>query len=149
MINRASRSSTRRSERGLSPAVELVVLLPAVLILLGVTVAGGRVWFTRSAVTEAAYSGARAASLQRDADAAADAGRQATVARLKTEGVHCVTRSISIKTSGFDAAVGEAAAVTTRVRCRVTFGDVILPGLGGSLLLRGAASSAIDSYRER
>ncbi|SDS74142.1 TadE/TadG family type IV pilus assembly protein [Microlunatus soli] len=142
-------SHTRRDERGLSPGIELVVLLPALLLLVGVTVAGGRLWFTRSAVTEAAYSAARAASLERSAAPARTAGRDAATAQLRTDGVRCSERAISLDTGDFAAEVGEPGAVVAEVRCRIGFGDIAVPGLPGTMLITGSASAPIDTYRER
>jgi hypothetical protein len=138
-----------RTDRGLSPAVEVAVLLPSLLLLLGITVAGGRLWFLRSTVTEAAYSGARAASLERSEDRAAQVGRQLSIDALDRHGVRCHDRSIDLDVDGFTRPIGEPAAVTEQIRCRVEFGDVAVPGLPGSLMITAKASSALDSYRER
>ncbi len=46
-------------ERG-SASVELTVMVPALVLMLGLIVAGGRVWFARTTVNEAAHSAARA-----------------------------------------------------------------------------------------
>ncbi|QDP94712.1 pilus assembly protein [Microlunatus elymi] len=136
-------------QRGLSPAIELVILAPALMILLGLVVAGARIWFVRSTLTEAAYSGARAASIQRSIDSAAEAATAAADAQLQTDGVDCAQRRISFDLGGFRAPVGQPAAVTGVVRCRVEFGDVLLPGFPGSLWLTGRSSAVIDTYRER
>jgi Flp pilus assembly protein TadG len=133
----------------LSPAIELAVLLPALLLLLGIIVAGARLWFLRSTVAEAAYSGARAASLERSADRAGSAGRQASLEELDEHGARCHSRSIELDLDGFSRPVGRPAAVGVQVSCRVDFGDVAVPGLPGSLMITARASSAIDSYRER
>lgn len=138
-----------RDQRGLSPGIELVVLLPALLILLGVTVAGGRLWFARSTVTEAAYSGARAASLERSAPQAQSSGRAAVAAQLQTDGVHCAERTIALGTADFGAAVGEPGAVKATVQCRISFGDISVPGFPGTMLITGLASAPIDTYRQR
>lgn len=138
-----------RGERGLSPGIELVVLLPALLVLVGVMVAGGRIWFTRSAITEAAYSGARAATLERTEAAGRQAGRQATVGELAADGVPCTARTIVLDTSDFDAPVGHPGAVRVTVRCRVGLSDVSVPGIPGSMVITGSATAPIDTYRER
>lgn len=142
-------ASDSQDERGLSPGIELVVLLPALLIMLGVMIAGGRLWFIRSAVTEAAYSGARAASLERSVDTATDVGHAAVSAQLQTDGVQCVDRTVRFDTGGFAAAVGEPGAVQVQIRCRVGFGDIALPGFPGSMMITRSASAPIDTYRER
>ena len=53
-----------RDQRG-AAAVELTLLVPALLLTLGLLVAGGRPWFARTTVNEAAQTAARAASLAR------------------------------------------------------------------------------------
>jgi hypothetical protein len=141
--------SRHRRERGLSPAVELAVLLPAFLLLLGTTVAGARIWSLRSTVAEAAYSGARAASLERSAGRAGAVGRQVTAGELDRHGVRCRNSQIDLDVGGFSRPVGEPAAVREVIRCRIDLTDAAVPGLPGSLMITAAASAAIDSFRER
>jgi Flp pilus assembly protein TadG len=140
--------SARNRERGTS-SVELAVLVPGLVLLLGLMVAGGRLWFARSSVAEAAYSVARAASLARTpAEASADgtaAGRRA----LDTDGLDCREASIQVSTADFAIPVGQPASVTGSVRCTVSFSDVLLPGMPGSITIRSVASSALDTYRSR
>jgi Flp pilus assembly protein TadG len=126
-----------------------VVLLPAIMALLGLIVAGGRIWLTRAAVNEAAYSGARAASIERSAGAGAAAGRRAAIAELDNRHLPCRNRSVRTDVSGFATPVGKPAQVHTSVRCRVTFGDLLLPGMPGSITLRSKAAAALDTYRGR
>lgn len=150
MITRHRRVADRRAaERGLAPATELVIILPALIVLLGVIVAGARIWFARSVVTDAAYSGARAASIERDAQQAGAAGRTATQERLSMRGITCLQASVDLDLSGFGTPVGVPAAVLERIRCRVAIGDVLVPGMPGSIMITGHGSSPIDSYRER
>jgi len=141
--------STRTGQRGLAPATELVILFPALIVLLGVIVAGARIWFARSVVTDAAYSGARAASIERDAGQARAAGRDATVQRLDMRGVTCLQTRIDLDLSGFRAPVGTPASVTEQIHCRVSIGHVLVPGMPGSLMIIGHGASPIDTYRER
>ena len=61
-----------RNQRG-AATVELTLLVPALLLVVGLLVAGGRLWFARTTVNEAAQTAARAASLSRSAYAAASA----------------------------------------------------------------------------
>jgi hypothetical protein len=138
-----------RAERGMAAGLELAILVPAFMIMLGLIVAGGRIWFVRAAIVEASYSGARAASLERSAAEARTAGRQATIDQLTMKGVRCGDREIRLDVSGFDAPIGSRASVTNEIRCRISFSDVVLPGIAGSLRLGGWSQAAIDSYRER
>ena len=70
--------TARRGERG-SVTVELTLVVPALVLVLGLLVAGGRLWFARATVVEAAQSAARAASLARTAGAAGADGRAASI----------------------------------------------------------------------
>lgn len=147
----AHRSATGRGsgERGLAPATELVIIFPALIVLLGVIVAGGRIWFARSVVTDAAYSGARAASIERDVQQARAAGQTATQQRLSMRGITCLQVGVDLDLSGFGTPVGVPASVSERIRCRVAIGDVLVPGIRGSMMITGHGSSPIDTYRER
>ena len=66
----------RLDERG-AVAAELAMAVPALLLVLGLLVAGGRLWFARTTVVEAANTAARAASLARTGGEASAAGRDA------------------------------------------------------------------------
>lgn len=133
----------------MAPATELVIIFPALILLLGVIVAGGRIWFVRSAVTEAAYSGARAASIERTVQQAKSAGRSATDRELGMRGVDCGRGRVDLDLTGFGAPVGTPASVNETVRCRIALRDVLVPGLPGTMEITGRGSSPIDSYRER
>ena len=72
-----------------SATVEITLLIPALLITLGLLIIGGRIWFARTTVNEAANSAARAASLARSAAEAATLGRTAANQSLSTNGLRC------------------------------------------------------------
>jgi Flp pilus assembly protein TadG len=130
MIN--SWSELLRNQRG-AAAVELTLLVPALLLMLGLLVAGGRLWFARTTVNEAAQTAARAASLARSTYAATTAGREAGAQSLQTAGLRCRSTSVLINTAA----------------CNVDFSDVVLPGWPGSMELTGRGSAALDTYRSR
>ena len=138
----------QRAERG-SATVEITMLVPALLLTLGLIVAGGRVWFARTTVNEAAHTAARAASLARTSGEAAAAGRSAGQQSLSTGGLRCASTSIQVNTAAFGVPVGTPATVTSAVSCRVGFGDLLLPGLPGSIDLQATGASALDTYRSR
>ena len=140
--------NSRRDDRG-SATVELALLVPAMLLMLGLLVAGGRVWFARVTVTEAADTGSRAASLARTAGEAATAGRSAAEQSLSTGGLRCADTAITINTAAFGVPVGTPATVTSTVRCRVSFSDLLLPGTPGSINVSASGASALDTYRSR
>src|SRR4029453_2774562 len=130
-------------------AVELTLLVPALLLVLGLLVAGGRLWFARTTVNEAAQTAARAAFLARSSTAAIAAGREAGSQSLATAGLRCSSTSVSISTAAFAVRVGTPSTVTSRILCKVDFSDVFLPGWPGSLQLTGGGSAALDTYRGR
>ncbi|MCW2803247.1 MAG: hypothetical protein QOF52_1370 [Propionibacteriaceae bacterium] len=137
-----------KSERG-SASVELAVLLPGLIILLGLMIVGGRLWLARATVAEAAYSAARAGSLARTASGAAVDGPAAGQQSLATDGLRCAQSAISVSTEAFAVPVGQPATVMSKVRCVVVFSDVLLPGMPGSLTIEATGSSALDTYRSR
>jgi Flp pilus assembly protein TadG len=144
----SARRNTSGDQRG-ATAVELALLVPALVLVLGLLVAGGRLWFARTTVNEAAQSAARAASLARTAADATTAGRDAGSRSLATAGLRCSSASVSISTAAFAAPVGTPSTITSTILCIVDFSDVFLPGWPGSVELAGRGSAALDTYRIR
>ena len=142
--------STRRShdERG-AVTVELTLLIPALLIMLGLLMAGGRLWFARTTVVEAAQTAARAGSLSRSPTEAGRDGRAAGRQSLATAGLRCTSTSVTVSTAAFSVPVGTPATVPSQVRCPVSFADLYLPVIPGSIQLSGDGSAALDTYRSR
>lgn len=138
----------RCGERG-AASVELVILVPVLVIMLGLLVAGGRLWFARATIVEASESAARAASLMRSAGDARAAGRRAAERSLSTGGLVCGGDSVSVDTSAFGVPVGRPATVRSTVTCRVPFADLALPGMPGSITVRSEGAAALDTYRAR
>lgn len=137
---------SRRDERG-SIAVELVILVPAVMMLLGLLIAGGRVWVARSELTDIAHDAARAASLAGNAAQARSYANQAVDGANHT--TSCVAISVQVDGSGFARPVGSPATVRSHLTCRVRLSDLGLPGAPGSITIEGRGNSALDTYRER
>lgn len=135
-------------QRG-AASVELVILVPVLVLMLAVLVAGGRLWFARASVVEASQSAARAASLARSSGEARDAGRRAGSRILATDGLRCAGDSVSVDTGAFGVPVGTPATVTASVTCRVPFADLSLPGMPGSITVRSTGAAALDTYRAR
>lgn len=137
-----------RGERG-SAAVELVLVVPALVLVLGLLVAGGRLWFARATVVEASESAARAASLARTAGEARDAGRRAGHRVLDTDGLRCAGLAVTVDVGGFGVPVGTPATVRSTVTCQVPFADLTLPGMPGSITVRSDGGASLDTYRAR
>src|SRR3954447_21158169 len=107
-------ADTKRTDRG-SATLELVLLTPALIALLLLVAAGGRIEQARGQLDGTAREAARAASVARTpADAQAGA---ATIAndRLGSVGITCSGLSITTDTSQFRA----GGSVTTSVTCNV------------------------------
>lgn len=141
-------SRVRRLEAG-SVTVELALLTPALVVVLGLLVAGGRLWTARTTVAESADAAARAASLARDAGSAQVAGVDAGRAALTSAGLRCTAGAVQLQTAAFGVPVGTPATVRSRVTCTVSFADVLLPGMPGSMVLQAQGASALDTYRSR
>jgi Flp pilus assembly protein TadG len=136
----------RHDDRG-SVTLELAILAPALLLLLGALVFAGRVETSSASVEQAARAAARDASLARTADAA----RSAALASAQRElaGSDCASTDVVVDTAGFAAPLGTTAAITVTVTCTVSLADLAIPGLPGSHALTGQATSPIDRYRTR
>ena len=143
-----TRPADGRAQRG-SVTVELALVVPALVLMLGLLVAGGRLWFARATVVEAAHSAARAASLARTAATAAADGRAAGQASLDTAGLQCAVSQVQVQTAAFLVPVGTPATVRSTVDCTVPLGDIVIPGLPGSIQLSGEGAAALDTYRSR
>lgn len=133
-------------DRG-SVSLELAILAPAVLLLLGALVFAGRVQTSSAAVEQAARAAARDASLARTADVAQSTALASAQRELARSG--CSSTDVAVDTAGFIAPVGTAAVIAVTVTCTVSIADLAIPGLPGSHTLTGHATSPIDRYRSR
>lgn len=139
---------TKRDERG-SVTLEATVLAPALLVILLMIAAAGRIAIAHQSVDSAAAAGARAASISRTKAAANTSATSVVNATLANQGVVCAGLDITNDREGFDIPVGQQASVTTTVECRVSLADLTLAGVPGSITLTSSASSPLDQWRER
>ncbi|MFD8416897.1 TadE/TadG family type IV pilus assembly protein [Streptomyces sp. NPDC059650] len=137
-----------RDDRG-ALSLEAVILFPAIILVLLLVVAFGRISSADNAVDTAARNAARAASLERNGAAAGSAGEQMARSVLNQQGLACTSTSVSIETGGFAARIGDAASTTATVQCTVRLSDIGLPGLPGAKTMTSSFTSPIDSYRQR
>ena len=142
------RARTEDSERG-SVTLELAILTPALILLLGLLILGGRVEVVASAVEQAAAAAARAASLERNVAAAQVAAESAVDRETTARDIRCVTTTVEVDASGLTAPLGASASVTVRASCTVTMADLGIPGLPGSRTITAEATSAVDRFRTR
>ncbi|MER0443267.1 TadE/TadG family type IV pilus assembly protein [Streptomyces sp. Edi4] len=145
-LARARRAA--REDRG-SYAVETAVLAPALIALLLLMIAFGRVTDADGAVDSAARAAARAASLERDAASAQVKAQAAADRSLTGDGVTCRISTVTVDTAGYAQQVGVDATVTASVSCVADLSDIGLPGLPGSKTLHSSWTSPLDTYRGR
>lgn len=138
----------RVSDRG-SATLELAVLAPALLALLGLVIVAGRITVAAGAVEQAAAAAAREASLARDARAARARAQQSVSAALAQQGISCQRMSSSVDVAGFRVDVGSPATVTVEVDCSVALSDLSVPGMPGVRRVTARMTSPIDRFRGR
>jgi Flp pilus assembly protein TadG len=129
-------------------ALELVVLAPVILILLGLVIAAGRTSIAQGAVDAAARDAARQASIALTPGTAKATALASARAALSRDGLDCQP-VVTVDTAQFGLPVGTPASVTATVRCRVPLSDLVVPGLPGSRMLSYTFSSPLDPFRER
>ena len=132
-----------------SATVELVLIAPALLALLALTVLAGRIVLAGGTVEQVAAAGARAASLARTPAAAASAADRAVRQTLGEQRLQCAAVTVTVDTSGFDVPLGQPATATVEVSCQVQLADLTAPGLPGTRTLTDRAVSPLDPYRGR
>ena len=138
---------TARGEQG-SLTLELAILAPAILLLIGLMIVAGRVQVAAGGIEHAAAVAARAASESRTPDHARSAATIAVTEDLTDQDIECPDLSVQVDTSGFAAPLGQPAVVTTTVTCRLLLTDLTIPGLDGRALT-STASSPLDQWRAR
>jgi Flp pilus assembly protein TadG len=130
-------------ERG-SVTVELALLTPALLMLIGLVVLAGRVVNARTDVLGAARDGARAASIE--GERAADGAARGS---LRSDGYQC--RELNVNSQVQPAVLLPEAApgrATVRVTCIVSLSSLGVP-FPGSVTISEVAIEVVDAYRSR
>lgn len=136
---------TRPGDRG-SATLEAAILAPALLMFIGLIIAGGRLTVAGGSIEAAARDAARQASLARDPATAKSWALASAEATLRDEGIQC-SPSVNVDTSGFARQVGTEAVVRVDVTCTVRLSDLIVAGMPGSRTEHAVALSPIDPYR--
>lgn len=147
MISIATRGR-RLDDRG-SATLELAVLGPALLVLVGLVIAGGRVQVAHGAIEQAAAAASRSASLARGAATAGTAAADSATAVLSEQGIDCDALTVSPELDGFAVPAGQPAVVSVTVSCTIALGDLMVPGLPGARTLTATSTSPLDTYRSR
>ncbi len=140
-----STSTSPASERG-SMSLELAVIAPALLVLIGLIVGAGRVALGEQAVQQAAAQAARDVTLSRTPEAGAAAGRDTAERVLAGQGLHCTSSSTSVSAAALGYPPGTPGTVTVSVTCRVELSDLMVPGLPGGKTLQAEVSMPTNPY---
>ena len=126
------------AERG-SMSVEMIVLVPVLLLIVMIAVAGGRLVSAEGMVQAAARDAARAASIERSAGEA-DAAARRSLAAADTAKARC---SGGVDVGGF----GRGGTVTATVSCRVELSDLGLVFLPGATTVTANSTAPVDTWR--
>lgn len=141
---------TRRDlERG-AASTEAVVLAPALFLILGLILAVASLSLGEQAVTSAAQSSARAASLATSQQDATQRVEAAFTSELAQRGINCTDVSVSIDAAAFTTSPGQTSVITSTISCTLPYAQNIpVPGLPGARTITTTATSPLDTYRER
>ena len=139
----------RGPDDGGSASLELVLVTPALLGLLGLLILAGRVALASNSVEQAADEAARSASISRTAAGARGAADDGARRALAQQNLRCSSVTVTVDTTGFAVPVGVPARVRATVTCRVNLSDLALPGFPGARTVTATAVSPLDTYRER
>jgi Flp pilus assembly protein TadG len=130
-------------------SLEVVVLTPVLVLLLGLLVMAGRVALARTSVEQVADEAARSASIARTAAGARRAAEEGASRALAEQDLRCARVDVAVDAGGFAVPVGLPARVRATVTCVVALSDLALPGFPGSRTVTATAVSPLDTYRER
>jgi Flp pilus assembly protein TadG len=138
----------RSSAQQGSITLELAIVTPALLLILMLLIAGGRLSSAHGQTEEAARDAARAASLARDPATAQQAAQAAAHASVVNQNLSCSALNVSVS-GDFSAPAGSPAAVTATVDCQVSLNDLALLPIPGSKQVSASYTSVLDTYRAR
>ncbi len=163
-INIHGRIAPSERDSGLA-SIELVILLPAFILLVLLATYLGRTNVAQSSIDAAAQDAARAASLQRNLPDALAAAQQAAVTTLDSEAIPklknngspspCVPGTVTAiitnatVTDPFTTGLGKPSRVDVQVTCMVYVADLVFPGfpVHADKKMTSTFSSPIDAYR--
>ena len=130
-------------------SVEAALLVPVFVLVAAMATAGWRVWWASAQVQAAAEAGARAASQQIDVTTARNRVGVVVADDLGTAGLHCQDRQLTYDLSAVSLPAGVPGTVGVTIACQVRLDDLLIPGVPGSITVRGSATESIDVFRSR
>ena len=145
----AGQKRTRAAADAGSAPLELLILAPVILALIGLVIAAGRTSVAQGSVDAAARDAARQASISLSPAAARLAALASANAALRADGLRCKPVITLDLQPGFSTQLGQPAQVSASVSCTVPLSDLLVPGVPGSRRLTARFSSPLDPYRSR
>ncbi len=135
----------RREDRG-SVSVELAgFVLPAMLVAIVIVTAAFTLSISRLDLESASAAAARAASLERNRDAAEDAAQQAAEDNFAGRNVTCANPTVETDLSRW----GRGGSVSVTVHCTVAIASLArMSGIPGSFQARSKSTAPIDTFRD-
>jgi hypothetical protein len=141
------KAPSRDREAG-NAALELVILAPILLFLIGLVIAAGRTSAAQGSVAAAARDAARQASIALSPAAALADAQASALTALRHDGLDCHPL-VNVDVAGFGVPPGHPANVSATVTCVVPLADLVVPGMPGSKTLQQSFTSPLDPYRAR
>jgi Flp pilus assembly protein TadG len=132
------RQRRTRDEHG-SMAIEVVVLIPVLFMFTLFVVAGGRYVSARADADSTARDAARAASQSHTREGAAEAVRSAIRDGLRG------TRNC--EPTGLSGSFASGGTAVVRLNCTVSYKDLGLLGIPGTIAVTAQGHAPIDTYR--
>lgn len=129
-------------ERGVA-VLELVLLVPAVLVMVFVVVGLGRMGMARENIDAAARDAARAGSIARTAGDAEAAATAAASDALASHDITCSGMSLSVDTSDFRP----GGWVRVNLSCTVSLSDLSGMWTPGTKTMQARGLAVVDTYR--
>lgn len=149
-MTRPSRRRPQLLRRGRGDAgnavVETAILAPVFIVFLAGLLVAMRIQHGSAIVAQAAADAARQASIARTSTQARTNALSSAMATLHARGLHC-TPTVRLDLSQFSRPVGQAATVSARITCVIRLSDLALPAMPGTRTITKTHRSAIDPYR--
>ncbi|MFF1511913.1 TadE/TadG family type IV pilus assembly protein [Streptomyces sp. NPDC058326] len=148
-LHHLRRAVRHDDDRG-DAAIEAVIVIPLLIAIALVVMAGARLSLAGQKTDAAAQAAARAASLERTPAAGQSAAARAAADALGERNQTCTSTRVTTDTRGLSAQLGQVSTVTATVSCTVPLGDLLLLGGGpGVRTMTSSFTSIVDAYRER
>lgn len=148
VINNICRRWDDSAERG-DTSIELILLTPVVILIIGVIIFGGIIARAQSVIGTAASAGARDAALTRTPATAESAARDAVTRNLQE--LKCSQLEVNVDNTSAvnaepDTSIGKRT-ITVHVRCTVETNPMGLPSLPGARSYEATGTAAADVFR--